>query len=104
LGCARDFHTALRQTALQFPDLFQPLFISISDEGVDTDAAGGGGGQFLLDLEAVEAVEYEPFPLFRPADPFRKQLDAVAWLNNNLHYDSNRSLPLAVPIRYLAAA
>jgi hypothetical protein len=71
---------------------------------VDANAARGGGDQFLLDLEAVEAIEYDLYALFRPSDPFEKRLDAVAWLNDNLHYDSNRSLPLAALIRYLAAA
>src|SRR5262245_47307237 len=87
LGRARDLHTALRQTAFQLSDLFQTLFIGVSDECVDTDAAGGGGDQFMLDLKAVEAIEYDLYALFRPSDSFEKRLDAVAWLNDNLHYD-----------------
>src|SRR5215475_6994195 len=87
LGRAGDYHTAFSQAALQLPDLFQILFIGVSDEGVDADAAGGGGDQFLLDLEAVEAIENDLYALFRPFDPFEKRLDAVAWLNDNLHYD-----------------
>src|SRR5262245_30011225 len=104
LGRARNFHAALHQAALKLPDLFQPLLIGVSDEGVYADAADGGGDEFLLDLKAVEAVEYDLYALFRPSDSFEKRLDAVAWLNDDLHYNSNRSLPLAVLIRYLAAA
>src|SRR5215471_16014016 len=65
LGRARDFHAALGQTALQLPDIFQVFFIGVSDEGMDADAARGGRDQFILDLEAVEAVEYELYALFR---------------------------------------
>jgi hypothetical protein len=54
---------------------------------VDADAAGGGGDQFLLDLKAVEAVEDDLYALFRLFDSFEKWLDAVSWLNDNLHYD-----------------
>jgi hypothetical protein len=54
---------------------------------MDADAADGGGDQFLLDLEAVEAIEYDLYALFRPSDSLEKRLDAVAWLNDDLHYD-----------------
>src|SRR5215470_8229594 len=64
-GRARDFHTALAQSALQLPDLFQIFFISVSDEGMDADAARGGRDQFMLYLQAVEAVEYDFYALFR---------------------------------------
>src|SRR5215475_10207445 len=87
LGRARDLHAALHQTAFQLLDLFQPLFIGVSDECMDADAANGGGYQFLLDLKAVEAVEYDLHALFRLSNSFEKRLDAVAWLNDNLHYD-----------------
>src|SRR5262245_4667938 len=87
LGRACDLHTALRQTAFHLSDLFQILFIGVCDESVDADAADGGGDQFLLDLKAVEAVEDDLHALFRPSDSLEKRLNAVAWLNDDLHYD-----------------
>src|SRR5215510_8270851 len=104
LGRARNLHTALYQAAFQLSDLFQPFFIGVSDQGVDADAAGGGGDQLLLDLKAVEAIEYDLYALFRPSDSLEKRLNAVAWLNDNLHYDYVRSAPPAIQVRYLAAA
>src|SRR5262245_52516615 len=70
LGGARDFHAAFAQAALQLPDFFQVFFIRVSDEGMDADAAHGGRDQFLLYLEAVDAIEYNLYALYRPPDSF----------------------------------
>jgi hypothetical protein len=37
---------------------------------MDADAARGGRDQFILYLEAVEAVEYDLYALFRLPDSF----------------------------------
>src|SRR5262249_17451987 len=67
------------------PDLFQALFIRVSDQGVDMDAARRGGDKLMFDLQPVQAVENDLDPLFRSSDSFEKRLNAVAWLNDYLH-------------------
>src|SRR5262249_56914091 len=49
------------------------------------DAARGGGDQLLFDLQPIQAVENDLDALFRSSDSIEKRLNAVAWLNDNLH-------------------
>src|SRR5262249_61667137 len=49
------------------------------------DAARGGGDQLLFDLQPIQAVENDLDALFRSSDSIEKWLNAVAWLNDNLH-------------------
>src|SRR5262249_30614139 len=85
-GGARDVHAALHQTLFHPPDLFQAFFVGVSDQGVDVYAAHGGGDQFLFDLQPIQAIENDLDALFCISDSFKERLDAVAWLNNNLHF------------------
>src|SRR5262249_17529168 len=84
-GRACDVHAALHQAFFHLLDLFQTFFIGVSDQGVDMYAARGGGDQLLFDLQPIKAVENDFDTLFRTSDSFEKRLNAVAWLNDNLH-------------------
>src|SRR5262245_42829763 len=85
-GRARDVHAALHQAFFHLPDLFEVFSIGVGDQRMDIDAACGGGDQLLFDLQPIQAVENDLDPLSRASDSFEKRLNAVAWLNDNLHF------------------
>src|SRR5262249_2678837 len=88
-GRTRDFDVTFDQTFLQLLDFFQALFVGISNQRVDADAASGGCDQLLLDLQPIQAVENDFDAFCRFLNSFEKRLNAVAWLNDNLHRKSS---------------